>query len=162
MYDVLVSQSIAAKMLNMDNKTLDYLVYSEILESRGNGGFERLVCLSSVFKNKGKKFLIPPKTKIKGFHLWRDRLKKEAIESGYVDLPFKAMSDGYWVLLDRYKRPKIKEHRHVIQKHYGIKLKPDQVIHHKNGIKIDNEVSNLQIMSASQHVRLKKRKNLRK
>jgi hypothetical protein len=89
---------------------------------------------------------------------WRNRIKTEAVESGYVDLPFKAIGSGYWILLDSKKNPKIREHRYVVQQHHKIKLKSYQAVHHINGDKLDNRIENLQIVSFSQHGKLNSKK----
>ena len=47
----------------------------------------------------------------------------------------------------------VPEHRHIMEQHIGRKLLPFpiEIIHHKNGIKLDNRIENLEIMSASLH-----------
>lgn len=43
------------------------------------------------------------------------------------------------------------EHRYIMCEHLGRILKADEVIHHINGIKTDNRVENLRVMSNSEH-----------
>lgn len=45
----------------------------------------------------------------------------------------------------------VREHRYVMEKHLGRKLNEDEHIHHINGIRNDNRLKNLQIVSNQEH-----------
>lgn len=45
---------------------------------------------------------------------------------------------------------RIREHIYIIQKHIGRKLKPNELVHHKNGIRNDNKLENLELCTNTQ------------
>lgn len=75
--------------------------------------------------------------------MWNGGVKLHS--SGYVMLLMKghheADTNGY-----------IFEHRYVMEQHLKRRLAPNEIVHHKNGIKIDNRLDNLQVMTQAEHV----------
>jgi hypothetical protein len=53
-------------------------------------------------------------------------------------------NDGYYRFRDTYKLV----HRWVMEKNIGRKLKPTEVIHHRDGNKRNNSIDNLELFSS--------------
>jgi endogenous inhibitor of DNA gyrase (YacG/DUF329 family) len=58
--------------------------------------------------------------------------------------PMKIRKDGYI----GYTRKE--NHRRVYERHYGVKLRPDQHVHHINGDKLNNDIDNLVVFGSIQ------------
>lgn len=71
---------------------------------------------------------------------WKGGRRKE---DGYVTLRLRA-DDPYRSMAR--KRGLIREHRLVMAKHLGRLLSPWEVVHHKNGIRDDNRIENLELL----------------
>ena len=62
----------------------------------------------------------------------------------------KGYTEGFVTLADGSRR-RVKQHRFVVEQAIGRRLSPDEDVHHINGIKSDNRVENLEVISHSAH-----------
>jgi len=58
------------------------------------------------------------------------------------------------IWLDEHTQIRVKKHRWLIEKHLGRKLLPEEDVHHKDGNKLNNDLSNLEVIMHGEHTRL--------
>lgn len=72
---------------------------------------------------------------------------------GYIVRYWRTFPKDKWELLKKMckKNGQIKEHRAIMAICLDRPLNENEIVHHKNGIKTDNKIENLEIISASDH-----------
>ena len=73
------------------------------------------------------------------------------------------MENGYVVrYINGYnKKGDVKEHRYIMEQYLGRKLNLNEIVHHKDGNKLNNNINNLEVMTASYHSKLHRKKDLK-
>ena len=59
------------------------------------------------------------------------------------------------------KKGNVKEHRYIMEQYLGRKLNSNEVVHHKDGNKLNNNISNLQVMTKSEHSKLHREEEIK-
>lgn len=58
------------------------------------------------------------------------------------------------------KKGNVKNHRYIMEQYLGRKLKENEVVHHKDENKLNNDISNLEVMTRSEHSKLHRLKEI--
>ena len=125
------------------------LLKNNLLRSRSEGHL--LAHHKMGLQSKGKKRIFTP--------LWKENMRLASIKrwektakgiclkpSGYYEIT-RGMNKGRML------------HDVIMELHIGRKLKPDEIVHHINEKRNDNEITNLHLLSKSEHCSLHAKKN---
>ena len=74
------------------------------------------------------------------------------------------MENGYAVrYIDGYnKKGNVKEHRYIMEQYLGRKLNNNEIVHHKDGNKLNNNIDNLEVMLRGEHSRMHRKEEIKK
>ena len=70
--------------------------------------------------------------------------RRKLIESG-GDVAETVLNNGGYKMIRTSEGKYVLEHRYIMERSLGRKLKPTEIVHHKNGIRTDNTLQNLEL-----------------
>lgn len=112
---------------------------------------------TEAIKKNGRKFcgdvcfeVFQKETVHKNVTEWAKANPEKLIDKGHG-----ITTDGYvWIYVKGKFHNQIKLHRYLMEIKLGRELRPDEIVHHKDGNKLHNSIDNLEITTISEHNRI--------
>jgi len=141
-------EKIMEKMINETDKALAIIGVKEVIDKKYSQQF-RLHTKIETFWDE--------------YRYFRMKENRKRIPSGYEDYPYRTHNPGGYIgLWDSNGINTIVEHRYLMQKHLKRKLNRHEHVHHIDGNTANNNLDNLQVISAGDHTRLHNKKRQEK
>jgi predicted Zn-ribbon and HTH transcriptional regulator/predicted nucleic acid-binding Zn ribbon protein len=162
--------AVAGAARRIDN-TRPCKVCGTLVDRRPRKGSDSVVCSDTCLRESRRRVALanveagkgPPRTEMTdeqrtalsrrmkggGAPWWKGG--RNATDSGYVMV---LAPDDYPFPESLGATRRIREHRMVMEMHIGRALRPEEVVHHINGVRTDNRIENLELLpSHSEHMR---------
>ena len=144
-----------ASELNMSYNQIDYYLRKYNLKKYTNNKWteEELDILKKYYpKQMSKNDLL----KLLPNHRWSS-IQKQASKLGYTrEWNYTYVSVQGYLIDCTDRNNKIEVHRKIYEKYHNVKLTSNDIIHHIDGNKLNNDINNLVCLTRAEHVRLHK------
>lgn len=141
---------------NLDGQRFGRLIAESRAENKGNRTMWNCLCDCGNRKTVGTAELLNGRVASCGCYRKETATKQALTNAKNRFIGRKIKSNGY-VAVYAPDHPKavaggyVLEHRLIAESSIGRMLEDNEVVHHKNHIRTDNRIENLQIMTASEH-----------
>ncbi len=95
--------------------------------------------------NKGIKRIFTPE--------WKENIRQGKLRHGELSAKGVSRKPSGYLEITRGDNKGKSQHVVIMEEHLGRRINRSEVVHHINGVKDDNRIENLQVMSASDHMR---------
>jgi len=147
-----------ADICNCNRKTIDYWMHRfEIPISRGYWTTFKGKKHTKATREKIRKKLLGHKPWNTGLTYKTDDRLKQMAGKNHPNWKGGRINEKGYIYIYSPEHPNsnyknyVQEHRLIMEKHLGRYLYPWEIIHHKNGIKNDNKIENLELLPNGQH-----------
>ena len=139
-----------AKELGLTYNQVEHKLRSLGLSKFSNKKYtdEEIAFIQENYPTKGSKYCAEQLNR--SVNAINKKIKKMGLEINWKYVYVNA--DGYCMNCeDRNHRYLV--HRRVMEEYLGRPLRPDEIVHHKDGNKLNNDISNLEIINRADHAR---------
>lgn len=149
LYQLLTPKEIAKRVSAVQQTVIEWLKYYNIATRRYGGKPTKERLEEMLKKHSPARIAIAHCAPISRIFIWMNEYGISHKDQNERNWGGSISHGGYRVIRASGKPEYL--HRFIMQNHLGRKLLTSEHVHHKNGVKTDNRVENLEIMTNSEH-----------